>query len=253
MSDRFAEQLISELGICKPADIDLDAIALVLGVSVKYEPLEGCEALIVGHGERAIVTINTNSIPERQRFSLGHELGHWTHHKGRALYCAQEDIGSNNNNGRDTELIADRYASSLLMPSFLFRPALAAHKKLSWKVVREIAKEFACSPLATVLRIVDLNTSPMLFVYLQDGKRIWFRRSKDVAEAWFPKDSPDPESYAFDLSFDANKAPAGPRKVEADAWFDRWNAKRFELAEDSIRVGDCVYSILLLEDDGFLS
>ena len=253
MSDRFAEQLVSELGICKPADIDLDAIALVLGVSVKYEPLEGCEALIVGHGERAIVTINKKSIPERQRFSLGHELGHWTHHKGRALYCAQEDIESNNDKVRDTELIADRYASSLLVPSFLFRPALAAYKKFSWKVIREIAKEFGCSPLATVLRIVDLNTAPMLFVYLQDGKRKWFKRSKDVAEAWFPKDSPDPESYAFDLSFDASKAPAGPRKVEADAWFDRWNANRFELVEDTIRVGDCVYSILLLEDEGFLS
>lgn len=81
MSDRFAEQLIAELGICKPADIDLDAIALVQGVTVKYEPLEGCEALIVGHGERAIVTVNKKSMPERQRFSLGHELGHWTHHK----------------------------------------------------------------------------------------------------------------------------------------------------------------------------
>lgn len=253
MSDRFAEQLIAELGICKPADIDLDAIALVQGVTVKYEPLEGCEALIVGHGERAIVTVNKKSMPERQRFSLGHELGHWTHHKGRTLYCSQDDIEGNNDKARETEGNADRYASSLLMPSFLFKPALSAHKKLSWKVVREIAKEFRCSPLATVLRIVDLNVAPMLFVYLQGGQRRWFRRSKDVAEIWFPKESPDPESFAFDLSFVENKTPAGPRKVQADAWFERWNANRFELIEDSIRMGDCVYSILLLEDDGFLA
>lgn len=253
MSDQFAEELICELGICKPSEIDLDAIALVLGVTVNYEPLEGCEALIVGHGDRAIVTINNRSIRERQRFSLGHELGHWIHHKGRALYCAQEDIDSNSPKARDTELIADRFASSLLMPSSLFRGALAAHKKLSWKIVREVAKEFRSSPLATVLRIVELNVAPMLFVCLEQGKRRWFRRSRDVAEAWFPKESPDPESYAFDLSFDAKKLAAGPHKVEADAWFDRWNANRFEVVEDSVRIGDYVYSILLLENEGFLS
>lgn len=251
MSDRFAEQLISELGIRRASDIDLDAIALVQGVTVKYEPLDGCEALIVGHGERAIVTVNKNSMPERQRFSLGHELGHWTHHKGRTLYCTQDDIEGSSDKARETEGSADRFASSLLMPSFLFRPAVSAHRKLSWKVIREVAKEFRCSSLATALRIVDLNIAPIVFVCLKDGKRKWFKRSNEIADVWFPKESPEPESFAFDLSFNANKAPAGPRKVQASAWFDRRDASRFELTEDSVRVGDSVYSILLLEDDGF--
>lgn len=253
MSDKFAEQLVSELGISIAADIDLDAIALVLGVTVRYEPLEGCEALIVGHGDKAIATVNSLSMPERRRFSLGHELGHWTHHKGHALYCTQDDIDGNSEKARATELIADRYASSLLMPSFIFKPALAARKKLSWKAIREVAKEFGCSPLATVLRVVDLNVAPMLFVCVTGGRRKWFRRSKDVDSVWFPRDSPDTESYAFDLSFDPNKAPAGPRKVGAKAWFDRRNADRLDVIEDSIRVGDCVYSLLLLEDEGFLA
>jgi IrrE N-terminal-like domain len=252
MSDRFAEQLINDLGIADPGDIDLDAIALTLGVKVKYEPLTGCEALIVGHGDKAIATINSRSMPERQRFSLGHELGHWTYHKGRTLYCTQDDIEGHSERARETENIADRYASSLLMPSFIFQPVLAARKKLSWKVIREVAKEFGCSPLATVLRVVDLNVVPMLFVCVEGGKRKWFRRTSDVDAVWFPKDSPDVESCAFDLNFNANKAPSGPRKVGAEAWFDRRNADRFDVIEDSIRVGGCVYSILLLEDKGFL-
>ena len=253
MSDRFAEQLVQELGISKPSDIDLDAIALLLSVSVKYEPLEGCEALIVGHGDRAIATINSRSMPERRRFSLGHELGHWNYHRGRTLYCMQDDIEANSSRSRETELEADNYASSLLMPSFLFKPAVAIRKKMSWATIRDVAKEFNCSPLATVLRIVDLNISPMLFVCLQGGNRRWFRRSKDIDAAWFPKESPDSETYAFDLSFNANKSASGPHKVGADAWFDRRSADRFELIEDSVRVGDCVYSILMLENEKFLS
>ncbi len=253
MSDIHAERIIYELGISRPKDIDLDAIALTLGVKVKYEPLADCEALIVGHGENAIATINCRSMPERQRFSLGHELGHWTYHKGKMLYCTQSDIESHSDKARETEGVADRFASSLLMPSFLFKPALFAHKKISWKAVRELAKEFECSPLATALRIVDLNVAPVIFVCVEQGRRKWFRRAKDISNAWFPKDSPDPESYAFDLSFDPNKAATGPRKVGADAWFDRYNADRFDLVEDSVRVGDQVYSLLILEDEAFLS
>jgi Zn-dependent peptidase ImmA (M78 family) len=253
MSDIHAEQIIYDLGISRPKDIDLDAIALTLGVKVNYEPLADCEALIVGHGESAIATINSRSMPERQRFSLGHELGHWTYHKGHMLYCTQDDIEGRSDKVRETEAVADRFASSLLMPSFLFKPALSAHKKLSWRAVRELASEFECSPLATALRIVDLNVAPVIFVCVEKGKRRWFRRARDISTAWFPKDSPDPESYAFELSFDPNKAAAGPRKVGADAWFDRYNADRFDLVEDSVRVVDSVYSLLVLEDEAFLN
>lgn len=253
MSDIHAERIVYDLGISRPEDIDVDAIALTLGVKVKYEPLVDCEALIVGHGENAIATINCLSMRERQRFSLGHELGHWNYHKGRMLYCTQSDIEGHSEKAREMERVADRFASSLLMPSFLFRPALFAHKKLSWKAVRELAKEFECSPLATALRMVDLNVAPVIFVCVEQGRRKWFRRAKDISSAWFPKDSPDPEAYAFDLSFDPDKTAAGPRKVGADAWFDRYNADRFDLVEDSIRVGDAVYSLLFLEDDAFLS
>lgn len=251
MSDRHAESLVQELGITDPKDIDLDAIAHLLGVTVHYQPLKGCEALIVGSGQRAIVKINSDSSPERQRFSLGHELGHWHYHKGKMLYCAQDDIEVDIRRARETELTADNYSASLLMPSYLFRPSLAAKKRITWKTVKEIAEEFGCSPLATALRVVDLNVAPMMFVMLRGGRRAWFRGARDIDSQWFPQDSPDADSYAFDLSFNAAKPAAGPRKVQASSWFDRRSADRLELIEDSIRMGDCVYSLLTLEADEF--
>lgn len=251
MTDRYAEGLVRELGITDPKDIDLDAIAHLLGVTVHYQPLKGCEALIVGTGQRAIVKINSDGSPERQRFSLGHELGHWHYHKGKMLYCAQDDIEVDAHRARETELTADNYSASLLMPTYLFRPSLAAKKRITWKTVKEIAEEFGCSLLATALRIVDLNVAPMIFVMLRNGRRVWFRSAHDIDSKWFPQDSPDSDSYAFDLSFNAAKLAAGPRKVQGSSWFDRWSADRLELIEDSIRVGDCVYSLLTLEADEF--
>jgi hypothetical protein len=85
MTDRLrpAERLLLDLGIGKPQDIDLEAIAWALGAAVNYRPLDKCEAMIVGGDRRAIITVNSKSIPVRRRFSIAHELGHWHHHRGR--------------------------------------------------------------------------------------------------------------------------------------------------------------------------
>jgi Zn-dependent peptidase ImmA (M78 family) len=69
-----AEQVLADLGITDPSEIDLEAIAWTLGARVRYRPLESCEARIVGNGDRAIITVNNRSHPRRQRFSIAHEL-----------------------------------------------------------------------------------------------------------------------------------------------------------------------------------
>ncbi len=43
-----AEKILLSLGIKSPKDIDLETIAWTLGAAVQYEPLDGCEALIIG-------------------------------------------------------------------------------------------------------------------------------------------------------------------------------------------------------------
>lgn len=92
-----AEKILKWLGITEPREIDLEAIAWTLGVRVKCRPLDGCEARIVGHNDQAIITVNSRSSPQRQRFSLAHELGHWNHHRGRILVCRADEIGSGEN------------------------------------------------------------------------------------------------------------------------------------------------------------
>jgi Zn-dependent peptidase ImmA (M78 family) len=79
-----AEQILLELGITQPSEIDLEAIAASRKAFIRYEPLDRCEAMIVGN-KKAIIIVNSRSRPERQRFSVAHEIGHWHHHRGKVL------------------------------------------------------------------------------------------------------------------------------------------------------------------------
>ena len=50
--------LLDELGINAPSEIAIEAIAQYCGATIVYEPLDGCEARILGSGDRAIITVN---------------------------------------------------------------------------------------------------------------------------------------------------------------------------------------------------
>ena len=55
---RSPQRLLDELGITEPEDIEIEPIAFHVGALIKYAPLMGCEARILGAGDRAIITVN---------------------------------------------------------------------------------------------------------------------------------------------------------------------------------------------------
>jgi hypothetical protein len=61
----LAERLLQELGITEPKEIDLEAIAYHVGAHVRRQPLDGCEARIIGCGDRAIITVKARSSHRR--------------------------------------------------------------------------------------------------------------------------------------------------------------------------------------------
>lgn len=247
-----AEELLLGLGVTEPDELDLDAIAWHVGVQVKYRPLDGCEARIIGRGDRGIVTVHQQLPERRQRFSVGHELGHWHYHRGKSFICRPEDIGSQRANTPIAEREADRYAADLLMPWYLFRPLARAAKLGSFELVKELGDQFNTSLTATSIRLVDANTFPIMLLCHGKTGRKWFRRSKDVPERWFPKSDLDADSYAFDVLF-GTRGNHKPVKMGADAWFDRSEAGRFEILEQTVRISnEEVLTILILVDEEML-
>jgi Zn-dependent peptidase ImmA (M78 family) len=238
------------LGIAAPKDIDLDAIAWTRGAVVHYRPLDNCEASIVGGKSKAVIAVNSNSIPTRRRFSLAHELGHWHFHKGRILYCTNSDVFNPAHGELDPEKQADDFASDLILPNYLFRPIALKLKKPSLQAVREIAEEFRTSLTATYLKLVSTNLFPMIVVIHNKSRRQWFRRSSGVSGWWFPRNELDPDSFAFDMLFkDANESTY-PRKIGGDAWFDFKNCERYEVQEQSFRLpNDAALTVLTLPEE----
>lgn len=246
-----AERLLMQLGVSRAQDIDLDAIAWHLGAAVKYRRMDSADGTIVGSPKRAVIAINNSTIPTRQRFSLGHELGHWHHHRGRVLFCGPADIGNFAGGPLDPERQADAFASDLILPGYLVRPKILKFKKMTLGQARELADEFRASMTATLIKILNENRFPILLVCHGKDRRRWFRRAHMVPEWWFPRDDLDADSFAFEKLHKGTDEDTFPRKIGAGAWFEFRNVDRYEIYEQSFRLpDDQILTVLTIPEDG---
>lgn len=244
---RPAERMLAALGIERPDQIDLELIAWDRGAVVKYRPLDKCEAMIVGSQRRAIITVNSRSIPTRRRFSVAHEIGHWHHHRGKILFCGADDIGNPAHGPLDPENQADQFASDLLLPDFMFRPRIIKMKRLVLSAVREIAAEFDVSLTATLLKLADSNRFPIVVVCHNKQRRRYFHPAPMIPRWWFPNKELDAESNAFEMLFGGAPELSYAQKIGADAWFEFRGVERYEIQEQSFRLpNDEVLTLLIL-------
>lgn len=255
---RSAAQLLDEFSIGRPQEIDLEAIAWLQGAKVKYRPLDSCEACIRGSAElgRAIISINEDTMPRRQRFSLAHEIGHWEWDRGKILRCQKEDISGSR--GRSTgisrEKIANKFAAELLMPDGMLRAVLRQFRKFDMYVIRQLANEFDVSQTAMAYRMIELDCEAcMLVAHGQNGRR-WFVRSKSMDERFFPTKTLDPQSSAYGILFNEARDDRFMSTIEADTWFDVPRANEMEIGEQSFRTApDEVMTLIVAKSEGMLA
>lgn len=244
-------QLLEELGITEPHEIDLEAIAAFVGATIIVEPLQGTEARLVGTGDKAIITVNSNSSEQRQRFSIGHELGHWMHDRGRAKFECGERVQAANYYGTDPESLANAYATELLLPAFMFRPRLAKQNP-TLDTVRELSSIFRTSITATASRVVELGAWPSMLVCSARDRRVWFKASAEVPRKLWPHPQLTDDTLAYGLLRDPNTLEATD-EVDADAWIDHPNAGDYAIVEGSVKVTpDLALSLLWWKDQSQL-
>lgn len=238
--------LLEELGVTEPQDIDIEAIAQYCGATIVYESLHGCEAQIVGRGNRAIITVRKESPRPRQRFSGAHELGHWMCDRGRAAFACVEKSFVREWSKDNPETRANRYAADLLLPESLFKRD-ARGKDMTLTTARELADRYQASLAATTIRLVELGSFPAMIVCMEKGRRKWFVRGPDVPRSMWPVEKLQQDSLAYDL-MEGGKV-GGPIDIEASLWIDHPDAERFPISEDSVRYGDFVLSLLWWKDE----
>lgn len=247
-ASRRAQEIISELGITSPEEIDIEAIAFDGGVSVLYEQLNGCEATLVGYGERAIATISPSSSRGRERFSIAHEVGHWHLHRGRSFRCRVDDFVQNFGSNADFEKEADNFASNLLLPTNIFQPIIKAITRPGLKELKDVADNFQVSLQAVSIRLATLDTLPVIVAcYSKNGLR-WHIRAKHIPNRWYIKKYLDDDSFAYDV-LNEGKLYNNLGVQPAETWFDNDDASHYEILEHSMpSVNGQVLVLLYLKD-----
>lgn len=238
--------LLQELGITEPQDIDIEAIAQYCGATIIYESLHGCEAQIVGKGDRAIIAVRKDSPRPRQRFSGAHELGHWMCDRGRAAFACIEKAFLREWSKDNPETRANRYAADLLLPEPLFKRD-ARGKDMTLVTARGLAERYQTSLTATTIRLVELGSFPAMVVCMEQGRRKWFVRGPDVPNGVWPVERLQRDSLAYEI-VEGGKG-VGPIDVEASNWIDHPDAEHFPISEDSVRSGNFVLSLLWWKDE----
>ncbi len=229
---RFKQQpndILKRLGMYEPEDIDLDLIAFDLGAEVKRASLNDCEGNILGTSTKAIITINKISRIERQRFSLGHELGHWVNDRGKNLTyrCTTDDMRQRSMIQEDfrqnKEVRANQFSAELLMPDFIFK-RYAENLDIILKTARYLANTFNVSLTSTVIRLVELSERPcMIICWDKMGKRRWFSRNDIIPEKIWPHERIFHPQEVFKLSDGV--------EVDADKWINLAGSENYTVIE----------------------
>ncbi len=255
---RSAQDILRDLAILTPDEIDLGEIALCQGAKVKYRELDGCEAYLLADTRlgRAIISIDDRAHPYRQRFSLAHEIGHWERHRGQLLVCSKEDIGGSGGrkNGLSREKSANQFAAELLMPEFMLKPMLRDYQKFDMRAVRQLADIFNTSKTAMAYRLVEMEKEPCILAAYSKSGYEWHISSKSISHRWWPRRLLDPQSNAYSILFDDAADDATMSDLDADTWFDVPWADQIEIGEQSFRVHDnLVMALIVARSDRMLA
>lgn len=219
----YVESLyIGDLAITSPSEIDIEAIAYYKNALVIEKSLVGCEAMIIGANDKAVITIKAESNFARKRFSVGHELGHWIKDRGIiGNLCSKNDMNEPKGHTKGRENIANAFASELLMPSYLLVEHLNG-SPLDLDLLSSVKETFNTSFMAAMKRVIASQYHTGFFViYRKDGTRRLFHANKNLPYSFLPPNIVPKGSKAFDLIFSGIDSGSG--FVDGEVWCkDHW-------------------------------
>ncbi len=127
------------------------------------------------------IFVNPKARPERRRFTIAHELGHFILHRTSQpkFLCDKESVYSGIDNLKQIEREADDFASNLLMPGDMLRDRIAG-RRIDFHLIGELAKEFGVSLESMSIRIVKYSEQRAILLYWDNGFLKYEWRSKSA-------------------------------------------------------------------------
>lgn len=164
-----ANKLLSELSISE-YPIDVEYIAQCKNIQIVSSKIDDeVSGFLHRNLEYILIGVNSDHNYKRQRFTIGHELGHFSLHLDNPEETFIDKIpssaffarGRESSRGIDQkEIEANAFAAALLMPENLIRKCLEKYsvkyssiEDIAWRM----AKDFDVSEQAMTLRLIKLK------------------------------------------------------------------------------------------------
>ena len=156
-----ASDLLEKYPAVATLPVDLDVICKGENITVFTMDLSELEkkhkrtiaGILLVKGQDKKIVVNKNDVPERQRFTVAHELGHYFLHFDKNS-SEEHMLISFRGERNKKEYDADMFAAELLMPEKLIR---ARYKELTVPYVSTLARQFNVSAPAMSYRLDTLN------------------------------------------------------------------------------------------------
>jgi Zn-dependent peptidase ImmA (M78 family) len=226
-------------------------------IEIKALTTQGFEGGLLTDRERSrgIVLVRNGVSPQRRRFTIGHELGHFlmpSHvpdEEGRFL-CSQRDMAMLNPKEGDRrakmEVEANRFSALILMPPPRLRAEIG-NRAPSIEHMLSLATKFDVSKDAMARAYAEYHSATIAFVVVRDGKVGATYRNR----ARFPfitalRGKPVPERSLF---YRKGLRPGVPSDIDArlpDNWIDVERGRPAPMMSEQVYLQANSFALIML-------
>jgi len=170
-------------------------------------------------GGKHFIVVNRKDSPERQRFTVCHEIAHIelglpSEHKSFPSWSYAKRPPA--------EIWCDIFAAELLLPYRLFKPEVDK-AVIGFDAIDEMARRFEASNTATASRFAAVAPIPCAFVISEQGKVKYASRSTSMRDgnAWI-QPGVDLPRESFSARARSGAGATGAERIDADVWLSDW-------------------------------
>jgi Zn-dependent peptidase ImmA (M78 family) len=261
-SDKLAELLIAQLEpqLDSLLPLPIEAVAESCGI-LEIRPLEtdNFEGGLIqdAHKEHGYILVKAGQNPERSRFTIAHELGHFVNLRHVApigsnkLLCSKDDLRATTtalDKRLGIEAQANEFAACLLMPKRQIAPLAMMSGSPEISNILKLQNLCGVSKEAAARRYTELHGDDFAVVFSSNGKMIYSVRGGDFP--WLnikPKQELFRESLARTFSGD-DGIISEQEDTNPYWWLDSKDAAKWELWEE-VLIQENGYRLTLLLGD----
>lgn len=233
----------------------LESLAEAAGIrEIQYKQLNGLEGALIANPEKSegIIIINESVIPTRQRFTLGHELGHFLIPRhGHQMNCSLNDLylpsGQKLSAAQQIEAEANLFSEEILLPKSKFRATKEFRSEPSTNSILELSDMFGVSFKACANRYVKLSDHPVAVVFSKDSVIEYGFRSEEVPFWLRVKKRDQIPINSLTKNYNGSPFSITNDEIDTDIWFDE--VKGYEMPKtliEEVYIQENGYTVTLL-------